>query len=149
MTTQSHTEAPAEVLTQASEVGARPVYEIGFHVVPTLTQDGVNTVVDSIKTELQKHDAEIISEFAPERMKLAYTIVVSHSGKHQKSDEAYFGFIKFAVDRSAVPVLETTFRSNIDILRFLIVETTREDVGTPRRAAVAVERIEEVAATSP
>ncbi len=113
VTTSSQANSPKET---------RPSYEIGFHVVPS---------------------AEIISETAPSRIRLAYTVVRATSGHHEKFDEAYFGTIKFATERENIPALEVWLRANREVLRFLLVETIREDlVNAPRRATFTSDRLE-------
>jgi ribosomal protein S6 len=130
----------AEVLTQANS-DARPVYEVGFHVVPTVGDEGVAGVVDQIRSALG--NAEIISEQFPERKRLAYTVERSLTGKREKYDEAYFGFIKFALERESIPAFENALRSNKNVLRFLLIETVREEIGAvPRRAVFASDRLE-------
>jgi len=141
MVEMSHLEAPAEGLSQAKNTDGRPVYEVGFHVAPTVPEDGVAAVVDKIRSALD--GAEIISEQFPQKMKLAYTIILSDSGKREKSNEAYFGFIKFATERGAIPMFEQALRAMKDVLRFLLIETVREDIViTPRRAVFASDRLE-------
>jgi len=123
------------------EVETRPVYEVGFHVAPTVSEEGVGAVVEKIRSALD--GAEIISEQFPQKMKLAYTIVLSNSGKREKSNEAYFGFIKFATEREAIPAFEQALRAMKDVLRFLLIETVREEiVAAPRRAVFASDRLE-------
>lgn len=130
----------AEVLTQANS-DARPVYEVGFHVVPTVGDEGVAGVVDQVRSAFG--NAEIISEQFPERKRLAYTVERSLTGKREKYDEAYFGFIKFALDRESIPAFEQALRSNKNILRYLLIETVREEIGAiPRRAVFASDRLE-------
>lgn len=137
----------AEVLTQANQPAGlagsdvRPVYEVGFHVVPTVGDEGIAGVVDQIRSALGT--AEIISEQFPERMRLAYTVERSLTGKREKYDEAYFGFIKFALERESISAFEEALRSNKSVLRFLLIETVREDISqTPRRAVFASDRLE-------
>jgi len=144
----AETSQTAEVSSQANPPagragvsGGRPVYEVGFHVAPTVGDEGVASVVDSIKTALG--DAEIISEQFPQKMKLAYTIVRSETGKREKSDDAYFGFIKFALDREHVNAFQDALRADRKVLRFLLIETVREDIAAaPRRAVFSSDRLE-------
>lgn len=130
----------AEVLTQANS-DSRPVYEVGFHIVPIVGDEGVAGVVDQIRSALG--NAEIISEQFPERKRLAYTVERSLTGKREKYDEAYFGFIKFALERESISALEEALRSNKSVLRHLLIETVREDISqAPRRAVFASDRLE-------
>ncbi|MDO8517684.1 MAG: 30S ribosomal protein S6 [bacterium] len=119
----------------------RPVYEVGFHIAPTVPEDGVAAVVEEIRTALG--EAEIISEHFPQKMTLAYTVERSDLGHREKSNEAYFGFIKFALERQALPAFEDALRAIKDVLRFLLIETVREElVAAPRRAVFSSDRLE-------
>ncbi|MES2006817.1 MAG: 30S ribosomal protein S6 [Patescibacteria group bacterium] len=132
-----------ETSSQASPKETRPIYEIGFHVVPTVDEAGAAKAADAIKAAVVKGDAEIISEAAPSRMRLSYTIERATAGAREKYDEAYFGVIKFAIEREHVAGLEQVLRANREILRYLFVQTIREDiVSAPRRVTFASDRLE-------
>jgi len=121
----------------------RPIYEIGFNLIPSSDEAAIASVASAIRAQVEKGDAEIIAEGAPSRLRLAYTIERATSGHYEKFDEAYFGFIKFATERENIPALEAWLRGNRDILRFLLVETVREDVmNAPRRVTFTSDRLE-------
>lgn len=130
-----------EASTQAT-ADARPVYEVGFHLVPSITEEGVSAAVEKIRALLGS--AEIISEGFPQKMTLAYTIeVVANAGKREKYTQAYFGWIKFAVEeRSAVPAIEAGLRAMREVVRSIIIETTREDMKQRQQAVFASDRLE-------
>ena len=127
-----------------------PVYEIGFHIVPTVGEDGVSAVVESVRKALG--DNEIISEGFPKKMTLAYqverlstgaTADGSTQGKYEKYTESYFGHIKFAMQRESINAFTAGVRVLQPILRFLIIETVREDIAqAPRRAVFTSDRLE-------
>ncbi|MBI2004576.1 30S ribosomal protein S6 [Patescibacteria group bacterium] len=140
MAEMSHAEA--EVSSQAKQSkDQRPVYEVGFHVVPTVEEAGVAGVVEAIRAELGLGDAEIITEQFPVKMMLAYTIERALSGKREKFSESYFGWVKFATEREHIAALETLLRGDKNILRYLLIQTVREDA-TPRRAVFTSDRLE-------
>ncbi len=136
MTEKSHS-AQAE-LSQAKST--TPVFEVGFHLVPTVPEDGVAAAVEKIHGLLK--DAEIISEQFPTRMTLAYQVERSVQGKREKYTESYFGFIKFATERDAIPAFQEALRAMPQVLRYLVVHTVREDVVNPRRAVFTSSRLE-------
>ena len=143
MAEMSHPEAEAQGLSQAREKDSRPVFEIGFHVLPTVEAAEVGGVVDKIRAELSKYSAEIIKEEFPTKRTLAYVVERSATGKREKYVESFFGFIKFAVEsREAIPALEAMLRSTHEILRSLIIETERDEVVVPRRAVFTSDRLE-------
>jgi ribosomal protein S6 len=142
MVTKSH---PEEGLTQAidssADAGERVVYEVGFHVVPTIPEDGVAAVVEKVRQALG--GAEIINEQFPQKMALAYTVERANVGRRDKYNEAYFGVMKFALERENILAFEQALRVDRDILRYLLIETVREDVAkAPRRAVFASDRLE-------
>jgi len=130
--------------TQANtQADGRPIYEIGYHVVPTIEEANVASIVEKLRAELAKGDAEVISEGFPAKMVLAYTIERAATGKREKYRETYFGWIKFAVEREHIPAIENYLRSSKDILRHLLIETIREDISVaPRRAVFTSDRLE-------
>ncbi|MEK7612589.1 MAG: 30S ribosomal protein S6 [Patescibacteria group bacterium] len=141
----AETSQPEEGFTQANDASSEgaaktPVYEIGFHVVPTVGDEGVSAVVEKIHAALG--DAEIIKEQFPAKMMLAYVIERAAEGKREKYAEAYFGWIKFAMERDAIPAFEDVLRGMRDVLRFLLIETVREDIVSPRRAIFTSDRLE-------
>jgi ribosomal protein S6 len=130
-----------ESFTQAND--EQTVYEVGYHVIPTVSEADLAGVVDSIRAVLTAQGAEIISEQAPEKLTLAYRIERAALGKVEKFTESYFGFIKFAASAEASLVISKTLSEMYEVLRFIVVHTTREDVVPPRRAAVfASDRLE-------
>ncbi|MBC7836701.1 30S ribosomal protein S6, partial [Acetobacteraceae bacterium] len=101
-----------EASTQANAPkDPRPVYEVGFHVVPTVSEETIGAVVEKIRSELSRGNAEILSEQMPQKITLAYVIERSDSSKHEKYAEAYFGWIKFATEKEYIPALEGMLRS--------------------------------------
>ena len=118
---------------------SRPVYEIGYHLVPTIAQDNVAAEADKVRALLG--DAEIIKSAVPAKFRLSYVIERSAAGRREKYAESYFGFIKFAIDKEAIPAVEAGLRANRNVLRHLLIETVREDV-TPRRAVFTSDRLE-------
>lgn len=125
------TDAPS-----GAEVSVTPIiYEVGFHLVPTIAEDGVGAAVEKVR-KLIGEDAEFISEGYPQKMNLAYVIERATQGKREKYGEAWFGWIKFATTREKIPALEAALNESRDVLRSLIIETVREDITPPKARAV-------------
>jgi ribosomal protein S6 len=125
--------------TQAND--SLPVYEIGYHVVPTVGDEGVSKVVEAIRKALG--DAEIISEGFPQKTPLAYVVERARTGKHEKYTESYFGFIKFAVEREAFVAFKEKVATVPEILRHIVIETVREDLMQQKQRTVfASDRLE-------
>lgn len=138
-----------EVFTQATDasseadVASAPIiYEVGFHLVPTIAEDGVGAAVENVR-KLISEDAEFISEGYPQKITLAYTVERATQGKREKYTEAWFGWIKFATTRGKIPALEAALLDSREVLRSLIIETVREDIMPPKaRAVFSSDRLE-------
>ncbi len=122
---------------------SRPLYEIGFHVVPTVEESKVTDVVNALKAEISKVGGELVSEEAPQKMVLSYVIERATSGKREKYTESYFGWLRFVVEeRSGISAVETHLRADKNILRYLFVQALPEEVQAPRRAVFSSNRLE-------
>lgn len=106
------------------------VYEIGFLVVPSVSEDKIGAEYSSLKDILEKHKAVVISEEAPRMRALTYEMRKETAGKYQKYTQAYFGWIKFEVIPEAVTKIEAGFKKQPSILRYLLVKTVRENTMT-------------------
>ena len=134
-----------EALTQANPYkDEKAVYEVGFHVVSTVPEGEVGGVVDKIRAEIKTSEAEVIRENSPKKMTLAYPIERPVSGGTKENHtSAYFGSIKFETTPEVVPALLAALKGMKEVLRFILVETTREDsTAAPRRAVFSSDRLE-------
>ena len=142
MAEMSHSEAQGQESSQANIAKAQPVYEVGFHIVPTVAEGDLSGVLEQIRGALAKGEAEVIKEEFPVKRALAYTIERATQGKREKYNESYFGFIKFATSKEGVEQFAKDLRVMREVLRYLIIETVREDAVVPRRAIFSSDRLE-------
>lgn len=103
------------------------VYEIGFHLIPLVSEDEVASHVSTIKSILDKADARVIAEEFPTLIELAYSISKKVRGSKESFNSAYFGWIKFEASSGAIEEIDEAVRGLEDVLRFIIVKTLRED----------------------
>lgn len=125
--------------TQANEPkGNEAIYEIGFHLVPTLSEEQVSAAFDRMHKALAGAEAKILAEESPKKIALTYRIERSVAGKREKYTEGYFGFIKFEFPEDSetvgesVNALETMLRGDSFVLRYLLIKTTREAPVAPK-----------------
>jgi ribosomal protein S6 len=112
--------------TGHEDKGERLVYEVGYHLVPTLSEEEVALRVGDIQKLVSSNDGSVIAEEFPQMMDLAYTMRKALAGKWESFDQAYFGWIKFdMVPRDAMTV-EEELRTYDFILRHILVKTVRE-----------------------
>lgn len=102
------------------------IYELGFHIVPTVEATDLEKEINFIKSIIDKNGGIVISEEFPKQITLAYTISKSIDGKLQKFDTASFGWIKFEMKTNNILNLKEEADADKNILRYLIIKTVRE-----------------------
>ncbi|MCI5108636.1 MAG: 30S ribosomal protein S6 [Candidatus Pacebacteria bacterium] len=104
----------------------KQIYEIGFHILPTVAEEALGDEVSKIRTEIEK-GGEVISEEYPKLQDLEYSISKYIDTKKSKFDRAYFGWIKFEGDAELALSIKKVCDNHSNILRYLIIKTVREN----------------------
>lgn len=113
------------------------VYELGYHLIPTLAEEEVPGYVNKIKDTLDSYGAVVIGEESPKRISLAYTMFPSVKNKKQKYDKAYFGWIKFETDTDSAEKFKKFIEDMDEIFRSLFITTVRENTLAPKKLFIA------------
>ncbi len=131
------------------------VYEVGYHIVPTVSPENLPKEVDAIKAILGKVEAKIISEEGPKMISLSYPMLKVVGPKRDYFETAYFGWVKFEAEPVAAVELKRALDLSEKVLRFIIVKTVRENTmhghkflkdgkEAPRRASSTDKKVEGV-----
>ncbi|MEK7063208.1 MAG: 30S ribosomal protein S6 [Patescibacteria group bacterium] len=123
------------------------VYEIGYHLLPTLSGDEAQAATKDLMNFLKKQGAEAVGDKAPEQVDLAYAIQKRIAGKLTKFRSAHFGWVAFEVLPSTLTTIKSFMDTNPSVLRFLIVSTTAEEVKAFLEGAVIMPRAPEPTGT--
>jgi ribosomal protein S6 len=118
------------VTTQDTDLDEGPlsrIYEIGYHIVPIVKEEDVETVVSTIRGSIERSGGTFISEGAPVNIRLSYPMSVHKRGKNVDYDRSYFGWIKFEAKPETARVLEDILNRDPEILRSIVFRTIRED----------------------
>jgi len=103
------------------------VYELGYHVAPTLPEEKLPLEVGLVKEALEGVGVEVIGEEYPKHISLAYTIFKKTQNGNIKCNDAYFGWVKFSTEASNIALIKAKIEKNENIIRFLIIKTVREN----------------------
>ncbi|HEU5115030.1 MAG TPA: 30S ribosomal protein S6 [Candidatus Paceibacterota bacterium] len=106
---------------------AGTVYEVGFHIVPTVSPENLPREYDAVKAVLEKNGAVMISEESPKLRNLAYTMIKAVGPARHRFDTAYFGWVKFEAPKESVAEIDKALKASDKIIRHLIVKTVREN----------------------
>ncbi len=104
------------------------IYEIGYHLISSISEENLPKEVEKIKDYLAKEKAAIISEGNASLRPLAYPIKKAFQGTYKVFDKAYFGFIKFEMGEGGdITKIDEKLKNNENVLRYIIVNTVREN----------------------
>ncbi len=113
------------------------IYEIGFHIVPTVPEDGVGARVTAIRDVIEGKGGHVIGDEFPRHMDLTYAMTKIAANKRSLYRSAYFGWTKFEVDPKEIKAIEEGLKADDHILRFILVKTVRENTMAPKKALQA------------
>lgn len=135
-----------DVAISIDEAPAEPrIYEIGYHIIPTVKEEDVEKIVSGIRSIIEKAGGSFIAEGAPSLIKLSYPMSarVKEGEKRMEYDRGYFGWIKFESASAAVQSLSEALKLDANVLRLGIFRTVREDT----RAKIKAPSLREVKRT--
>lgn len=89
-------------------------YETVFILTPVLSDDQMKEAVAKFKTVLSDNGAEIVNEEIWGLKKMAYAI--------QKKSTGFYNLFQFNAEPSVVETLETAFRRDEKVIRFITVK---------------------------
>lgn len=112
------------------------VYEIGYHLLPTLTEEDVTAAVKEISAVVSKEGATFIGDAAPVKIDLAYPIQKRVNGRLTTFDTAHFGWMAFEVQPAALATIKSFLDTNTAILRYIVTSTTKDEVTAVMQGAV-------------
>ncbi len=115
-----------EINIESTKEGFK-VYELGIHLLPTLSEADVQVEFSKIKSNIEKLDGEIISESQPRMFKLSYEIPKTIKAQKKWYETAYFGWVKFELDASKLAGFDKFVKELENTLRYIIVKTVREN----------------------
>lgn len=124
------------------------VYEVGYHLIATLPEEKLSETVLGIKSAIEDKNGVLISEDFPKMKALAYTLSRSTAGKREHFSHAYFGWMKFEFSMQEIASLQEKLKNNPLIIRFLLIETVRENTLATLRTPL-IKKTEEPKKDSP
>lgn len=111
--------------TDAAEI---QVYELGYHILPTVVSEDLEAEVAKLRSAIEKRGGSFLTEGTPEMTTLAYPMFVNNGGKQTRYEQAYFGWMKFEMAAGeAIALRDEDMTTNSQILRHILVKTTREE----------------------
>ncbi len=120
------------------------LYELGFHINPTLAEDKADAVFSKIKGVITSNKGEVVKEGALKNIKFAYTIIKKIEGVNERFTNGYFGWVKFNAESSVIEKIKKSMDDNVSVIRYIFVKTVDDfEHSTEKLAAEMTETTDE------
>lgn len=116
-----------ENIEKEGEVIVEPqIYEVSYLVVPTQSSEEAAQKGVDIKNNIQDNNGKVLYEEKIKILDLAYQMSQIISNKKQTYESAYFGCIRFNLQKEKIKNIKDILDKDNDIIRFLIIKTKKE-----------------------
>lgn len=127
------------------EVRESEKYELGYHLVPSLSEDDLALRVDELVKAIVAAGGTPISEGYPQSFALAYTMRRLRGGKWEKYDSSYFGWMRFSIPGGVLAGIRDQLDHHEHVIRYLLLKLPPAAfVAAPAPRREAPVRVEEV-----
>lgn len=106
------------------------VYEIGYLVLPSIPEENLSGVVDSIKALVKKASGHELDSETPFKYDLAYTMAKTVGQSRYVVKDAYLGWLKFELESGKVAAVKAGLEKINELLRFILIKAPRETTFT-------------------
>lgn len=110
------------------------VYELGFILVPSITEEKLPEIFGNLKAIMQDMGAMIFAEESPKMMTLSYTMEKTINNKIERFKEGWFGWVKFELASGDVAKLDAKMRLREDVIRHILISTVHENTIASKRS---------------
>ncbi len=137
----------AEKTTHEDKEKSATVYELGYHLVPSLGEDDLALRVTDLQKAITAEGGSVISEGQPQAYTLEYSMRKMRGGRWDKYDSSFFGWVRFETSAEAVVKLKDILEHNEHLVRYLLIKLdpialTPEPVRAPRKVTITEVEVE-------
>ncbi len=100
------------------------IYEIGYLLTPLIAEEKLPEEISVLRNLIENKHGLIIKEEAAKPRRLAYEIKKPNVGSFKNG---YFGWIKFMIEPETVDELKKSIDKNSNIIRFVVLDITRDE----------------------
>ena len=112
-------------MAENNEDAEKILYEIGYLLDPAFSADLVAETV-KIKDVITRLGGAISYEDSPKMKDLAYTVMKPDQGKYKRYNNAYFGYIRFNIEKKDAEALSNAVKKIDSIIRFIVIKIEKE-----------------------
>lgn len=109
------------------------LYEVGYNLVPSLSETEAADVAASLKSFLEEQGGTVKKSLDPQMKTLAYPMEKRVADKKEKHASAYFGSIAAELSSDVIVSLEGKVKTLPSMLRFLIISLPKDALAERER----------------
>ena len=118
------------------------LYELAYILDPGIAEEHLAEHAGKITGVIEKHKGALVLADNPKLRGLAYSIERATGGKRQKFNQGYFGWVKFTVSPTAVPMIEKEVKAMTEVIRDMLIHTVKSVAPYVPRKPRATESVE-------
>lgn len=106
-------------------------YEINYLFTPLIPAEKIADCILELRKTIESNNSLVVAEEQAKIQRLSYPV--------KKFETAYFGWFRFTSSADSLEKIKNTLEKNQNIIRFLAIESSKENLPqfSPRRFAVA------------
>lgn len=116
----------------AEEAEAEQIYELGYLLSPSLSEESVLEEVGQIRSLITGRDGAVLGEGSPKLVHLAYRMEKTLAHRKQVFETAFFGWIKCSISPTCAEEIARLLKEREHLIRFLLVKSAL-DAALPSR----------------
>lgn len=124
--------------------GNETIYEVSYLLLPSLALEQVPAQILSLKEMIQKVGGAMISDEDAVLVDLAYPMTKVIQTDRHKYSSGYFGWFKFEMTADGIEAVKKNLDGNLNILRYLIIKTVRENTLLNGKMMLKKEELEKI-----
>ena len=109
-------------------------YEVGYHIVSTVSEDALPKEVAKLTDIVKALGGTFVAEGFPVKTELAYMISKKFGTERHDFTSTYFGWVAFELSPDKINECKIQIEALQNVLRFIIIKTTKEDVASALQA---------------
>lgn len=110
-----------------TEKETHKLYELGYQIVPTVSQAEVESVVRALVEYVEGNGGSVKGGEFPSMMDLAYPITQKIETAKKTFKNAYFGWFNFEASADAIAKIQAELKKDTNVLRFLLIIKKHDD----------------------
>lgn len=106
------------------------IYELGYLILPSITEDKLLAVAENLKEVIAREGGKVFDGEEPHLHELSYTMAKTVGSSRYVLNDAYIGWLKFELEPESVERVKNSLEKMNELVRFLIIKVPKKTTFT-------------------